>query len=460
MGSIAILAKESGVQVSGSDEHVYPPMSDQLHDAGIDISEGYSSGCIPHDTDLVILGNAGLRRGNPAVEYLLAHKVPFLSGAEWLGTHLLRDRWVIAIAGTHGKTTTASMVTWILEHAGLAPGYLIGGVPLNFGVSSRNGSHPFFVVEADEYDTSFFDRRSKFLHYFPQTLVLNNLEFDHGDIFDSLEDIKRQFHQLVRTVPEQGVIIHPHNDDNLMDVLERGCWSNTQTFSTGQASLEPTGTASSSASTDLWITSVAEDFRRFTVAGNGFEQEIQWGLSGQHNLHNALSALLAARHAGVPFSAGCEALSLFSGVKRRMEVIYTATDVIVYDDFAHHPTAIQSDLEGLRRTLTDNETLIAVIEPASHTMKSGVHEQNLSSATSSADQTLWLQPDNINWNMQRLIGENVHLHSTVPDLIGHLDSLVESSSGRCHVVLMSNGSFQNLRELLVTHLGSGNRHNR
>ena len=462
MGSIAILAKETGAQVSGSDEHVYPPMSDQLEAAGIELYEGYSEYSVPEGTDLVILGNAGLGRGNPAVEHLLSHHIPFISGAEWLGTYLLRDRWVIAIAGTHGKTTTASMVAWILDYAGMAPGFLIGGVPQNFSVSSRNGSLPFFVIEADEYDTSFFDRRSKFLHYFPQTLVMNNLEFDHADIFDTLEDIKRQFHQLVRTVPEHGLIIHPDDDANLMDVLDRGRWTEAQTFST-----RPLDSHHSSeivndqlSQPDLSITYTSEDYSRFTVTSNGHELTVRWNLRGRHNLHNALAALSAARHAGVPLATGCAALCEFTGVKRRMEIIHEGPDIVVYDDFAHHPTAIQSDLDGLRRSLSVEDVLIAVIEPASHTMKSGIHQQTLNDATTGADHTLWLEPAKISWDMQTLVGHHSHVHSTPQEIINHLDTLLRGSSGRCHVVLMSNGSFQNLREDLTAHLSSDGRRDR
>tara|TARA_E500000331_G_scaffold37807_1_gene31513 strand:+ start:7693 stop:9096 length:1404 start_codon:yes stop_codon:yes gene_type:complete len=454
MGSIAILAKETGAQVSGSDEHIYPPMSDQLQAAGIEIYEGYSDTSVPEGTDLVILGNAGLGRGNPAVEHLLRHNIPFISGAEWLGTYLLRDRWVIAIAGTHGKTTTASMVAWILDYAGMEPGYLIGGVPQNFSVSSRNGSHPFFVIEADEYDTSYFDRRSKFLHYFPQTLVMNNLEFDHADIFDTLEDIKRQFHQLVRTVPEHGLIIHPNDDVNLLDVLDRGCWTETQTFLAKPLdSHHPSvNKAEQLPQSDLSITSTSDDFSRFTVTSNGYELMVHWNLRGRHNLHNALAALSAARHAGVPLATGCAALCEFSGVKRRMEIIYENQDVVVYDDFAHHPTAIESDLDGLRRSLQTDDLLIAVIEPASHTMKSGIHQRELTAATAAADHTLWLEPANIGWDMQTLVSHRSHVHSTPREIINHLDTLFKGSTRRCHIALMSNGSFQNLREDLSAHL--------
>ena len=457
MGSIAILAKESGAEVTGSDENVYPPMSDLLAASGITVSEGYSHTSIPRATDLVILGNAGLRRGNPAVEHLLHHNIPFLSGAEWLGTHLLRERWVIAVAGTHGKTTTASMIAWILEYAGMDPGFLIGGVPLNFEISSRNGAHPFFVIEADEYDTSFFDRRSKFLHYFPRTLVMNNLEFDHADIFDSLEDIKRQFHQLVRTVPEQGLIIHPIDDDNLTDVLARGCWSQTQAFCQirdPEHRITHTGAEVPVSSTriEIEITSVAEDYSHFTLVNNERAFEINWSLSGRHNLHNALSALLAARHAGVPLDTGCSALNEFKGVKRRMEVIYESDNIVVYDDFAHHPTAIFSDLDGLRRQLHTGDFLVAVIEPASHTMKSGIHQHELADATVAADFTLWLEPQGIKWDMQTLIGSRSQTHATPKDVITHLDTLIKVTEGRCHIVLMSNGSIQNLRDTLPSHL--------
>ncbi|MGI9322025.1 MAG: UDP-N-acetylmuramate:L-alanyl-gamma-D-glutamyl-meso-diaminopimelate ligase, partial [Pseudomonadales bacterium] len=306
MGSIALLAREMGHTVSGTDENVYPPMSDQLEQAGIALNSPYTETNLPDTADLIIVGNAGLPRGNLAVEKMLRGATPFVSGAEWLAKYLLADRWVIGVSGTHGKTTTSAMTAFILDKAGLAPGFLIGGVPLDFGQSSRLGAAPYFVIEADEYDTSYFDRRSKFLHYQPRTLIINNLEYDHADIFDSLEDIKGQFHLLMRTLPDDGLVIRPEGDANIDDVLARGCW--TPTIATG----------GKAARAKLLV----EDGSRFEVVIEGrTEGQVSWSLTGQHNVGNALAAILAARHAGVPPAAACEALCSFQGVKRRMEVL-------------------------------------------------------------------------------------------------------------------------------------------
>ena len=438
MGSIALLAREQGHTVTGSDENVYPPMSTQLADAGIDIASGYSPDSVPASADMVVIGNANLRRGNPAVEAVLNARTPYTSGAEWLGRHLLKDRWVIGVAGTHGKTTTTSMIAWILEHAGLSPGFLIGGVPQNFGRSSRLGKEPFFVIEADEYDTSYFDRRSKFLHYQPRTLVLNNLEFDHADIFADLDAIKYQFHLLLRSIPSEGLVIHPHDDDHLQMVIEQGCWTPRMT----------TGTDSLSAQ------HLVSDSSAFSVQISGKTVgEVHWELTGVHNVSNALSAVAAARHTGVPPDLACEALSSFVGVKRRMEILHKAGDLTIYDDFAHHPTAIKTTLDGLRARV-GSEKIIAVIEPASHTMKRGTHAETLGTSSRSADQTLWFQPENVAWDMTNLSGDDNKLINNHPDLVAQVVEIARHQAGKLHIVIMSNSSFKDIHQEIIQRLHS------
>ncbi len=355
MGSLAVLAKEAGHRVTGSDANVYPPMSTQLEAQGIELTQGYDPAQLDPAPDLVVIGNA-LSRGNPAVEYVLDQGLPYVSGPQWLAEHVLQGRWVLAVAGTHGKTTTTSMLAWVLEHAGMSPGFLIGGVPQNFGISARLGGTPFFVVEADEYDSAFFDKRSKFVHYRPRTTILNNLEYDHADIFPDLAAIERQFHHLVRTIPSSGLIIHPIAETALVRVLQMGCWTPVQTTGAGgqwQARL------------------LAEDGSRFEVRFDGEVQgTVNWELTGQHNVANALATLAAARHVGVVPAMGVAALSEFRSVKRRMEKVAEVRGVTVYDDFAHHPTAIATTLQGLRARV-GGERIIAVIEPRSNSMKLG-----------------------------------------------------------------------------------------
>ena len=433
MGSIALLAAEMGHKVTGTDENVYPPMSTQLENAGIKVSSPYSEATIPKDADLVIIGNAGLPRGNPAVEAVLRGKTPWTSGAAWLAQYLLPSAWVIAAAGTHGKTTTASMIAWILEHAGLAPGFLIGGVPLNFGVSSRLGGSSFFVIEADEYDTSYFDRRSKFLHYRPDTLVINNLEFDHADIFSDLAAIQEQFHLLLRTVPDTGLVIYPEADANIQQVIDRGCWT----------PLTKLG------GDEIRAQLLKADGSHFEILLDGKAAgEVNWPLTGQHNVHNGLAAFAAARHAGVSPATACEALSSFAGVKRRLEVIHDKQGITVYDDFAHHPTAIKTTLEGLRNRVGKGR-IVAVIEPASHTMKAGTHQALLLESAAAADQVYWHQPDKLGWDMSRLAADNSVVE---PDLDKLLTRLEADMKPPVHVVIMSNGAFGGLHEKLLARL--------
>lgn len=443
MGSIALLARELGHQVTGTDENVYPPMSTQLENAGIGLGAGYTADCIPAGTELVIVGNANLPRGNPALETVMNRGIAYTSGAEWLGRYLLADRWVIAVAGTHGKTTTTSMISWILEYAGLNPGFLIGGIPQNFDQSSRLGDDPFFVIEADEYDTSYFDRRSKFLHYRPRTLVMNNLEFDHADIFEDLDAIKAQFHLLLRSVPSEGLVIHPYDDANLDDVIAQGCW--TPTLAIGGEQLQ--------------AVLHSDDGSRFSVVlGGQTKGDVSWSMTGNHNVNNALSAIAAARHVGVSPEVACEALSGFEGVKRRMELIHSEQiqskpSLHIYDDFAHHPTAIDTTLAGLRNKV-GNERILAIIEPASHTMKLGIHESTLANSARHADRTIWFQPTSVKWDMQKLSGGEMSLASDIGDLVETAAREITTRHSNLHVVIMSNGSFSGFHTQLIERISA------
>lgn len=447
MGSLAVLARELGHTVTGSDQGVYPPMSTQLEAQGIQLMEGYSADHLDPKPDLVLIGNA-MSRGNVEVEAVLNRNIDYMSGPEWLAREVLRHRWVLAVAGTHGKTTTTSMLLWILEQAGFEPGYLVGGVPNDFSVSARLGNSDFFVIEADEYDSAFFDKRSKFIHYRPHTLILNNLEFDHADIFDNVEAIERQFHHLVRTVPSQGLIIRPALDPHLDNALELGCWSKVQDTAIGS---EVPRTA------DWRAELLSEDGSRFMVIHH--EQPVatlKWSLTGMHNVRNALSAIAAARHVGVTPDHAVAALCRFSGVKRRMELLADVDGVRVYDDFAHHPTAIATTLEGLRAQVGD-EPIVALIEPRSNTMKQGVHQQTLLPSAACADRVLWANLNDMDW-LPALVSEwqggpgndGAHrVESTVDALIEQaLDDLPE----RCHIVIMSNGGFGGIHGKLVAEL--------
>ena len=359
MGGLAVLAKRMGHSVTGSDANVYPPMSTQLEAEGIQLMQGYCAENVHETPDIVIIGNA-LSRGNEEVEAVLNQAIPYTSGAQWLSEHVLQNRWVLAVAGTHGKTTTSSMLAWILEYAEKSPGFLIGGVPLNFGVSARLGESDYFVIEADEYDTAFFDKRSKFVHYRPKTCVLNNLEFDHADIFDDLDAIKRQFHHLIRTVPSNGLVISPADNVALDDVLEQGCWTPQESISDGMEAA------------DWTIQNVAAGEVAFDVYYQGALQgHVNWSLTGKHNVSNALAAIAAANHAGVSGQQAIKALNEFRNVKRRMELRGVINGISLYDDFAHHPTAIATTLSGLRGKVGDSR-IIAVLEPRSNTMKMGV----------------------------------------------------------------------------------------
>lgn len=441
MGSLAQLAIALGHRVTGSDANVYPPMSTQLEQAGIELMQGFDPAHLQPAPDLVVIGNA-MSRGNPAVEYVLAQGITYTSGPQWLRDYVLPGKWVMAVAGTHGKTTTSSMLAWILEYAGMAPGYLIGGVTKNFPTSARLGSTPFFVVEADEYDSAFFDKRSKFVHYNARTVILNNLEFDHADIFNDLAAIQKQFHHLVRTIPNNGLIISPTNDAAINEVLTQGCWTPQQQFSIGDASN----------SAEWQAQLLAADGSEFTVLYEGKEvARVRWSQTGLHNVNNGLAAMIAARHVGVTPEHSARALEQFAGVKRRMECLADVHSIKVYDDFAHHPTAIKTTLAGLRAKVGD-EKIIAVIEPRSNTMRMGVHKDALGKACTDADDVLWYQPANVDWDMDDVVN-----HSPVPaKLLRSLDEVIHCAlalaEANTHIVIMSNGGFGGIHQKLVDQL--------
>jgi UDP-N-acetylmuramate: L-alanyl-gamma-D-glutamyl-meso-diaminopimelate ligase len=433
MGGLALIARQLGYQVSGSDQNVYPPMSTQLEQQGIQLMEGYRAENLDGKPDLVIIGNA-LSRGNPEVEAALNRGLKYVSGPQWLSEHVLQDKWVLGVAGTHGKTTTTSMLSWILEHQGFKPGFLIGGIPLNFGISARLGDSSFFVIEADEYDSAFFDKRSKFVHYRPRTAILNNLEYDHADIFPDLDAIKRQFHHLVRTVPGEGLIISPESEANINDVLAMGCWT-------------PVTHTSIDADAPWNARLIQADGSQFKVLLNGKEQgTLDWTLTGRHNVYNALSAIAAAQHVGILPADAITALAKFQNVKRRMEVIARINDVTIYDDFAHHPTAIATTLDGLRKQV-GGERIVAIVEPRSNTMRMGVHTQTLAQSLNGADQALIYQPPGLGWDLSALkkYAGNIEICQSLDEIIAKLK--LEARHGG-HFVLMSNGSFGGIYQRL------------
>jgi len=441
MGGVALLAREAGIEVSGSDANVYPPMSTQLNSAGVVVQEGYQAEHLQPAPDAVVIGNA-MSRGNPAVEYVLEEGLRYTSGPQWLAEQVLADRWVIGIAGTHGKTSTASMVAWILEYAGLNPGFLIGGVPHNFGMSARLGSGPHFVVEADEYDTAFFDKRAKFVHYQPRTLVLNNLEFDHADIFTDLGAIQQQFHYLVRTVPGNGLIIHNAMDKNLQDTLAMGCWTSVESFALQDEVRFPTWRAQE----------LSSDGRSFAVYRREEKLgEVAWNEGGSHNVANGLAAIAAACHAGIPVQESIQALAEFTGVKRRMELLERVNGIAIYDDFAHHPTAIAATLNGLREQVKGGR-ILAILEPRSNSMRMGVHKDTLANSLRMADQVWLYRPSGLQWDLDEVaadLGAHARVRDHVEDILNELRTTVTSGD---HVVVMSNGGFEGIHERLINQL--------
>jgi UDP-N-acetylmuramate: L-alanyl-gamma-D-glutamyl-meso-diaminopimelate ligase len=486
MGGIAVLAKQAGHRVTGCDANVYPPMSTQLEAQGIELIEGFDPSQTKLNADIYVIGNV-VSRGNPLMEEILNLGLPYISGPQWLAENVLQGKWVLAVAGTHGKTTTSSMLAWILEYAGLAPGFLIGGVPENFGVSARlpqvppaqtlkqislspvggrevgerggatieiaplpsplpptgegtknkdDGSSPFFVIEADEYDTAFFDKRSKFVHYRPRTAILNNLEFDHADIFDDLPAIEKQFHHLVRTVPQQGLVVVNGREDSLKRVIDKGCWSACEAFGTAES----------------WAIENLDANGSFDVLFKGERQaRLSWGLMGEHNRMNALACIAAARHVGVAPCIAIEALSEFKNVKRRMETKGVVNNITVYDDFAHHPTAIETTLAGLRSKLdaaSSGAKIIAVLEPRSNTMKLGVMKAALPASLKDAD-LVFCYGANLGWDAADALKPLGKKAQTFDDLEKLVQAIANNAKSGDHILVMSNGGFGGVHQKIL-----------
>ncbi|HBW83990.1 MAG TPA: UDP-N-acetylmuramate:L-alanyl-gamma-D-glutamyl-meso-diaminopimelate ligase [Gammaproteobacteria bacterium] len=461
MGSLAVIAQQLGHRVSGSDKNVYPPMSTQLEGLGIELMEGYLPEHLRPRPDLVIIGNS-VSRGNPAVEAVLNGGMVYTSGPQWLSQEVLQHKWVLGVAGTHGKTTTSAMLAWVLQYAGAEPGFLIGGVTNNFTQSASLGGSNFFVVEADEYDTAFFDKRSKFIHYAPQTAILNNLEFDHADIFENLAAIERQFHHLVRTIPGNGLVISPYKDSALETVLSRGLWSPRQQF--GVNVPDEVCRLLASGGGTFWSADLQENSgEAFEVVqyGQGATGEVvnrcalQWSMTGVHNVKNALAAIAAARHVGIDTATSVAALREFEGVKRRMEHLGTVGGVSVYDDFAHHPTAIDTTLKGMAAkmaALDSGGRLIAIIEPRSNTMKLGIHQSALAAATKAADLVIWRKPEKSGIDFQMLVDQSespAYTFDSVNDIVSFIQ---ESSTYNDQIVIMSNGEFEYIHQKLLAAL--------
>ena len=437
MGGLAQIAKRLGHTVSGSDENIYPPMSAQLTAAGIAIMPGYAARQLQPAPDQLIIGNA-LTRGNPALEYALNERLNYISGPEWLYREVLRHRHVLAVAGTHGKTTTSAILAWILECAGRRPGFLIGGVAENFGLSARHTDSDYFVIEADEYDTAFFDKRAKFIHYHPKTLIINNIEFDHADIFPDLAAIRREFHHLVRTLPQQARLIHPAGDEQIRRVLAAGCWSETVSFGTDSAD-----------GADWSLAGANHDYSQFAVKRGGVKlAEAKWPLFGRHNAHNALAAIIAADHIGIPAQEACRALAGFKSVKRRLECVLATGGIHLYDDFAHHPTAIAMTLGALRRRV-GGARIIAVLEPRSNTMKMGAHAKTLPGSLAEADRVLIRERADSAWDIAGNMGRMGARSELFQDIEAIVARLLEMRQSGDHIVLMSNGGFGGLREQLI-----------
>lgn len=449
MGGLAVLARQAGHRVTGCDANVYPPMSTQLQAQGIELIEGWSVDQLDLQPDIFIIGNV-VSRGNPLMEEILNRGLPYTSGPQWVAEHVLHQRWVLAVAGTHGKTTTASMLAWILEDAGYSPGFLIGGVPQNFGLSARlHGEEPsnFFVIEADEYDTAFFDKRSKFIHYRARTAILNNLEYDHADIFSDLAAIETQFHHWVRTIPGVGRLIVNAREDALQRVIQRGCWSTIEWFGTRRFG-EGAGWHALEVADGLEI-----------MQGDNAHGVLDWELLGEHNLMNALAAIAAARHVGIPPAQSIEALGAFKSVKRRMELRGISNGVYVYDDFAHHPTAIDTTLAGLRKRLTaqrDTGRIFAVLEPRSNTMKLGVMAAQLPNALSAADRVFGYGAaegkDKLGWDLAQALAPLGDKAQAFSDLNRLVDAVVAEARPGDHLLVMSNGGFGGIHQKLLQSL--------
>ena len=437
MGGVAMIAKQLGYHVTGSDTNVYPPMSTFLEQSGIEIIPNFDVEQLQPAPDMVIVGNA-MKRGNPCVEYVLENQLPYMSGPQWLHDNLLRNRWVFAVSGTHGKTTTTGMLTWILEQNGLEPGFLIGGISGNFGVSSRLGNSQYFVIEADEYDTAFFDKRSKFVHYNPKTLIINNIGFDHADIFDDLKAIQRQFHHMIRTMPQSGLVLSSAAEHSARETLEMGCWSEQQFLGEDK---------------EWFAERITNDCSQFAVFHHGEKvAEVHWNIVGQHNMHNALMAIAAAHHAGISVENAAKALSTFINAKRRLEVKGEVNGVTVYDDFAHHPAEIQATLTALRDKVGGGVRILAVLEPRSNTMKMGHHKDEIAPALVRADHVFLLQPDNIPWEVAEIAAHCIQPTRWTADLDKLVDMIVKEAQPKDHILVMSNGSFGGIHQKLLNKL--------
>lgn len=462
MGSLALLARELGHDVTGSDANVYPPMSTQLQSAGIEIQEGYLACHLQPAPDLVVVGNA-MKRGMEAVEYMLNEGIPYTSGPQFLAEHVLQHRHVLAVAGTHGKTTTTTMLAWILQFVGIDTGFLIGGVPLAntpdshlqaiFSKSSHLGEWQtkqqkgYFVIEADEYDSAFFDKRSKFVHYRPKTAILNNLEFDHADIFADLAAIQTQFHHMIRMIPSHGKIIMPAKTQSLEETIQKGCW--TPIWRT-EVQLQENDKSQETQWQALLTQADASEFVVKHIADDGsIEQaQVKWGMSGNHNVQNALAAIAAAFDIGISITQSCQALSNFAGIKRRMELIADIDGIQIYDDFAHHPTAIETTLSGAKKKLA-NRRIWAVIEPRSNTMKLGVHKHQLAQSALCADHVIWYEPKNLAWGLGDIIaqsGTQQMVMNSIDDIIHHI---VQHHQKDDAIIIMSNGGFENIHQRLI-----------
>lgn len=430
MGGLAVLAKEAGHRVTGCDANVYPPMSTQLEAQGIELIQGFGPEQTALNPDLYVIGNV-VSRGNPLIEEILNRGLPYTSGPQWMGEHILRERWVLAVAGTHGKTTTSAMLTWILEDAGYAPGFLIGGVPLNFGVSARiqgDKDSIFFVIEADEYDTAFFDKRSKFVHYHAKTAILNNLEYDHADIFPDLGAIETQFHHLVRTVPGIGRVIYNGDEASLQRVLKRGCWSEKESFGSGEGA--------------EWAMNEYDDGSFDVIFGGETVGKVEWNLTGKHNRANALAAIAAARHVGVPVAQAAKSLATFENVKRRMEVRGTVKNITVFDDFAHHPTAIATTVGGLRQKIGKTARILAVLEPRSNTMKLGAMKDALPGSLGDADLVFGFGSQQaLGWSLGDALAPLGNIASAYEDIDALVAAIVKAARPGDQIIVMSNGGF-------------------
>jgi UDP-N-acetylmuramate: L-alanyl-gamma-D-glutamyl-meso-diaminopimelate ligase len=444
MTGVALLAKGLGHRVEGTDTNIYSPTKEILEEYKIPIYQGYKVAHLSKKPDLVLVGNV-VSRGNPMIEHVLAEDIPFKSGPEWLAKEVLRKRWVMAISGTHGKTTATALLAWIMDCTGHKPGFLIGGSPLDFDVPARLGENPFFIIEADEYDTAFFDKRPKFMHYRPLTLAINNLEFDHSDIYAGIGEIQKQFHYLLRTVPSTGRVIAAADSKPLQEVLDQGCWSDLEYFRTSS------GDKKKSASKDCWTAHMlnSDGGRYELLAPDGQARKLSWQMMGGHNVSNALAAAACARHAGVAMDDISRALESFSGVRRRLQLLGEVDGICVYEDFAHHPTAIAHTLEAIRMHV-GTRRVVAVIELRSSTMRTGTHQDRLKDATSLADRVLWRKPDDLSWNLEEAVGgSGTSVHASVDDMLACL--MKDLSSGD-YVIVMSNGGFERLPHRLLESL--------